>query len=74
MTNNQQSTDDGAGAEAELTLKDLLESESEVLRRLGNISSGSPQMAGHNSSTSGHNSMGSHSSHTSSQIERPLEG
>lgn len=50
-----------------LTLNDLLNAESEVLRRIGDEqSSNGPTMAGHYSNTTGHNSSGSHGSHTSS--------
>jgi hypothetical protein len=57
----------------QLSLDDLLTAESEVLRRLGDEqTNNSPTMAGHYSSTNGHSSGGSHSSHTSAKIEKPL--
>ena len=56
----------------ELNLADLLKAESEVLRRVGQLSSES-QLGSHFSNTGGHNSSGSHSSHTSAKNERPLE-
>ena len=56
-----------------ITLEDLLNAESEVLRQIGKEqSSGGATMAGHYSYTSGHSSSGSHSSHTSARIEKPL--
>lgn len=52
-----------------LSLDDLLAAESEVLKRIAadleGDSSQTSQMAGHNSLTNGHNSSGSHSSHSS---------
>ena len=63
-----------AAQEPALTLDDLLKAESAVLRRVGrNYGSGERAMAGHNSTTTGHNMSGSHSSHTSAKVERPLE-
>ena len=59
--------------EPKLTLDDLLNAESSVLRRLGQDRATRTTMAGHYSSTGGHNSSGSHSSHTSAKTERPLE-
>ena len=56
----------------ELTLADLLKAESEVLRRIGRNPTES-QPGAHYSNTWGHNSSGSHSSHTSAKAERPLE-
>jgi hypothetical protein len=56
----------------DLTLGDLLKAESEVLRRIGQNTT-ERQSSGHYSNTSGHNSSGSHSSHTSAKAERPLE-
>jgi len=56
-----------------VTLEDLLKAESEVLRRIGESQSGEgPTMSGHYSSTNGHTSGGSHTSHTSARIEKPL--
>lgn len=50
-------------------LEDLLAAESEVLKRISADLEGesgrSRHMAGHNSMTTGHNSSGSHTSHTS---------
>jgi len=57
----------------DVTLEDLLAAESEVLRRIGTEQlEGGPTMSGHYSNTSGHNSSGSHTSHNSARIERPL--
>lgn len=57
-----------------LTIDDLLNAESEVLRRIGEDNdAGGPTMSGHYSSSSGHSSSGSHGSHTSAKIERPLK-
>lgn len=62
-----------ATAEPALTLQDLLDAESEVLKRVGREYGTERAMAGHNSSTSGHNMSGIHSSHTSAKVERPLQ-
>ena len=52
-----------------ITLDDLLASQSSVLTRIARdleeMDSDHPAMAGHFSSTSGHKSSGTHSSHTS---------
>ena len=52
-----------------ITLDDLLASQSSVLTRIARdleeMDSDQPTMAGHFSSTSGHKSSGTHSSHTS---------
>jgi hypothetical protein len=50
-----------------ITLDDLLASQSSVLTRIARDleEMDQPTMAGHFSSTSGHNSSGTHSSHTS---------
>lgn len=56
-----------------LTLDDLLSSESAVLRRIAEEAQVEIQAAGHYSSTSGHKSSGSHSSHTSARPETPLD-
>lgn len=58
-------------AAVELSLQDLLEAESTVLRRVGQLSKES-QLGSHFSNTTGHSSSGSHSSHTSAKVERPL--
>ena len=58
-------------AAADLSLQDLLEAESTVLRRIGQLSK-EHQLGSHFSNTSGHSSSGSHSSHTSAKVERPL--
>jgi hypothetical protein len=55
-----------------ITLDDLLKSESAVLQRIGKEAMDGPKAAGHTSSTTGHNSGGSHTSHTSAKTERPL--
>jgi len=55
-----------------VTLDDLLKSESAVLQRIGQQAVEGPAAAGHTSSTSGHNSGGSHQSHTSAKTERPF--
>ena len=57
-----------------LTIDDLLNAESEVLRRIGEDNgSDGPTMSGHYSNSSGHSSSGGHSSHSSAKIERPLK-
>jgi len=57
----------------DITLEDLLNAESEVLRRIGDEQSSSgTTMSGHYSSTGGHSSSGGHTSHTSARIEKPL--
>lgn len=52
-----------------LSLEDLLAAESEVLKKIAadleGESGGSRNMAGHNSMTTGHNSSGTHTSHSS---------
>ena len=56
-----------------ITLDDLLSSDSEVLQRIGReLEDEGLMMGGHQSSTSGHRSNGSHSSHSSSTVESPL--
>ena len=55
-----------------ISLDDLLQSESEVLRRIAEEIDAPPHAAGHSSTTSGHRSGGTHSSHTSAKPERPL--
>jgi hypothetical protein len=62
-----------AAKEPALTLDDLLNAESEVLKRVGREYGAERSMAGHNSTTTGHNMSGQHSSHTSAKVERPLE-
>jgi hypothetical protein len=57
-----------------VTLDDLLKSESAVLQRIGLQVMDGPTAGNHNSSTSGHNSGGSHQSHTSAKTERPFGG
>lgn len=56
-------------SETKITLDDLLASQSSVLTRIARdleeMDGDQPTMAGHFSSTSGHKSSGSHSSHTS---------
>ncbi len=59
-------------AEPTLSLEDLLEAESEVLRRVGRDFATPLQAAGHNSTRTGHNSSGTHTSHTSAMREDPL--
>lgn len=63
---------DGVQQQPVLSLKDLLDAESEVLNRVGRDYGGERAMAGHFSSTSGHKASGSHSSHTSAKAENPL--
>ena len=56
-----------------LTLQDLLEAESEVLKRVGREYSGKElAMAGHYSSTGGHKMGANHGSHTMAMGETPL--
>lgn len=59
-----------------ITLDELLSSESSMLQRIGReLEDEVVLMAGHSSTTSGHRSSGSHSSHSSSSmIEHPLGG
>ena len=56
-------------AMSRVRLEDLLAAESEVLKKIAADLEGesgrSRQMAGHNSMTSGHNSSGTHTSHSS---------
>lgn len=61
--------------EPALTLEDLLKSESEVLRRVGQEHGTERSMGGHNSggSQAGHQSGSTHNSHTSARPERPFE-
>lgn len=59
--------------EPRLTLNDLLEAESDVLRRLARDAANEYTMAGHLSTTTGHKSSGTHTSHTSAKVERPLD-
>ncbi|WJI79379.1 MULTISPECIES: hypothetical protein [unclassified Mesorhizobium] len=56
-----------------LSLQDLLDAESEVLNRVGRDYGPERTMAGHYSSTTGHRSSGTHSSHTSAKVENPLD-
>jgi len=57
-----------------LSVEDLLEAESQVLQRVArDFANPSHQMAGHNSTTTGHNSGGNHASHNSAMAEQPLE-
>jgi hypothetical protein len=58
---------------SKITLEDLLASQSSVLNRIARDleeMNGHPS-AGHNSSTSGHNSAGTHNSHTSGVSSAP---
>lgn len=76
MTTNISQTDTQSQPDQQpspkLTLDDLLKSESEALRRIARDAH-TNRMAGHNSSTNGHNSSGVHNSHSSAKLERPLE-
>lgn len=56
-----------------LSLQDLLDAESEVLRRVGRDYDTERAMAGHNSMSTGHRMSGTHTSHTSAKVETPLE-
>ena len=56
-----------------LSLQDLLDAESEVLKRVGHDYGAERAMAGHYSSTGGHKMSGTHTSHTSAKVERPLD-
>lgn len=66
---------DNAKSEAALTLEDLMQSESAVLRRINDDfqQDEGNTMASHNSTTSGHNSSGTHTSHTSAIGENVLK-
>ncbi|MFM0347884.1 hypothetical protein [Paraburkholderia sp. RL17-347-BIC-D] len=68
----EKKTDIQPAANASVTLEDLLESESSVLSRLAEELDGASttNMAGHYSNTNGHNSSGSHTSHTSAVKEK----
>jgi hypothetical protein len=55
-----------------LSLQDLLDAESEVLKRVGREYGTERAMAGHYSSTGGHKMGGSHTSHTMAKVENPL--
>ena len=70
---NGKDVSSATAGEVALTLTDLLDAESEVLRRIARSQAEQPSMAGHYSSTGGHNMSGSHSSHTMAKVERPLE-
>ena len=60
---------------SKITLDDLLSAQSSVLTRIAHdleeTDDRHPSMAGHNSSTSGHNSGGTHNSHTSGVSSAP---
>lgn len=62
-----QSNADQVQSVTALTLEDLMQSESAVLRRINDDfrQDEGHAMASHNSTTSGHNSSGTHTSHTS---------
>ena len=66
QNDRQQDTDseESRKEEPSLTLKDLLKSESEVLRRVAQSQANQPSMAGHYSTRSGHTSSGTHGSHS----------
>lgn len=70
-----QSNADQVQAVPALTLEDLMQSESAVLRRINDDFQQDEglAMAGHNSTTTGHNSSGSHTSHTSAVGENVLK-
>lgn len=72
MNSNQSNK---ATSHQELTLEDLLQSESAVLRRINEDfqRDGDLTMASHNSTTTGHNSSGIHTSHTSAMKENLLK-
>lgn len=61
----------------QLTVADLIQSESEILQRIGediDAQKDGVMMAGHYSNTGGHTSKGAHSSHTSKAMkENPFE-
>ena len=61
-------------SEHQITLEDLMASESAVLKRLAEDfqEDDSHVMSAHNSTTSGHNSSGTHTSHTSAIEEKVL--
>jgi hypothetical protein len=62
------------GQLSQLTVEDLLTSESDVLRRIADdVRQGRQDTTAHNSFSTGHRSSGAHNSHTSSSpIETPL--
>lgn len=70
-----QSNGDQVQHVAALTLEDLMQSESAVLRRINDDFQQDEgfAMAAHNSTTSGHNSSGTHTSHTSAIGEDVLK-
>lgn len=70
-----QSNADQVQSVTALTLEDLMQSESAVLRRINDDfqQDEGRTMAGHFSSTSGHNSSGQHASHTSAIGEDVLK-
>ena len=72
MSANEQNK---ASSHEQLTLEDLLQSESAVLRRINDDfqRDGDLTMASHNSTTTGHNSSGVHTSHTSAMKENLLK-
>ena len=68
----EKKTDIQPASSTSISLEDLLESESAVLSRLADELEGAAttNMAGHYSNTNGHNSSGSHTSHTSAIKEK----
>jgi hypothetical protein len=71
---NTDQVQNSGGSTTRITLDDLLSSESEVLNRIArDVEDGVQAMAGHSSTTSGHRSGGTHTSHSSAKVERPLE-
>lgn len=73
MDNSDRTGHEQTGAR-EVTVEDLLKSESSVLRRIGDdIREGQHNITAHMSYSSGHRSSGAHNSHTSSSpVESPL--
>lgn len=66
---------ENTAADSHLTVEDLMNSESVVLRRLNEDFQNEDglNMASHNSTTTGHNSSGVHTSHTSAIKENLLK-
>lgn len=56
-----------------LSLQDLLDAESEVLKRVARDNGPNIKMAGHYSMSSGHRMTGTHTSHVSAKADHPLE-
>lgn len=62
-----------AAQEPALTLDDLLNAESEALKRVAREYSVERSMAGHYMTRTGHTMSGTHSMHSMAKVERPLD-